>query len=240
MRSSRPSRSTDPEQSEEPAPDKACHVVANALSFKDPRLTKEQRERLAAAVGDGSRDERVTEREARVCARVAAFAWAQAPDRDEEARRQTLRRACALFGLRQPPPWCEQMEAWLSKLVTKNGPISPSNCAKTMWAIECMAVGLGFHYHFWPTGVGVLLRSSPEEPNAAPRLLTLRSDGELLRLEGKRLEATFGVDAGRGWGFNHALIKFGMFQADLLANRFDGERPAAPPLRGTGDDEGAL
>ena len=67
-----------------------------------PPPTKEQRERLAAAVGDGSRDERVTEREARVCARVAAFAWAQAPDRDEEARWRTLRRACARFGLRIP------------------------------------------------------------------------------------------------------------------------------------------
>ena len=81
--------------------------------------------------------------------------------------------------------------------------------------------------------------AAAEETNAAPRLLTLRSDGELLRLEGKRLEATFGRDAGRGWGFNHALIKFGMFQAALLANHLDGERPAAPPLRGTGDDEGA-
>ena len=248
--STRSNKSIDTELTKEQpvaAAHAAARVVANARAFGDMRLTMDQRERLAAAVGgpmaaavdDGNRDERLTEREARVCARVAAFVWAQAPDRDVEARRQTLRRACALFGLRQPPLWCELMEVWLSKLVTKNGPISPDNRAKTMWAIESMAVGLGFHYKEWPTGVGVLLRGSPEEPNAAPRLLTMRSDGDLLRLEGKRLEAAFGVDTGRGWGFNHPLIKFGMFQADLLAKRFDGERPAAPPLRGAGDDEGA-
>ena len=208
--------------------------------FKEQRLTAEQRERLAATVSEGSRGERATEREARVLARVATFVRVHAPDvaacraagtQPENEKRHTLRRACALFGVRQPPMWCEQMDEWLRTYKTRRGPISPNNRARTMWAIDCMAVGLGYHYSSWPSGVGVLLNGAPGGESGAPRLLTMRSDPELLRLEGKRLEAAFGTDAGNGWGFNHPLNKFFTYQTALLAKHFDGECPAAPPLR---------
>jgi hypothetical protein len=63
----------------------------------------------------------------------------------------------------------------------------------------------------------------------APRLLTLGSDVEMLKLEGEKLELAFGKDTSNGWCYRHALGKLAYLQDAMLEEHF-GEAKAAPSI----------
>jgi hypothetical protein len=110
-------------------------------------------------------------------------------------------------------------------------PLSERNRHDVMWALEGGAIGLGVRYKNWPAGVGVLLgdQELPKELQPPPRLLTISSDVESLKLEGEKFELAFDRDSSNGWAYRHALTKLGYFQDLLLEEKFSEEK-AAPSL----------
>lgn len=119
------------------------------------------------------------------------------------------------------PSWLGKIEAALPKMGS-----TQSAQDQTMFAIERAACGMGLEYKAWPDGVGVLLATSEPSEGVVPRVLTLGSDTEMLRREGQRLEAMYGLDKGNGWAYNHALNKLRKYQELLLGS----DVPSAPSV----------
>jgi len=139
-------------------------------------------------------------------------------------KRAKLAALAAERGLRWP--------SWLGKIQGALPPMGRTETARhqTMLSIEQAACGLGFTYHAWPEGTGVLLADTEEVISARPRLLTLGSDTEALKREGQKLESRFARDTGNGWAYNHHLGKLRTYQEMLLMEHW-GEEPSAPSIR---------
>ena len=258
-----PMQPAQPMQPEEYVPDKA--------NFTRVRFTGEQLEMLESLAPT----EPLSAHELAMLPYLRKFLHDNTNYKTKHVEKRTvLREGLRRFGMRQPPEWINEIgdcdEIGFGE--DKEG----ASKAKTLFPLECAAVGLGFQSPLWRStfgrGVGILLegvstdavvaaaqrkqRDGAEEEEAAeegdeaasaalqplrvaPRLLSLGSDIELLRLEKMQLQAAckavgVGLSNGacrtHGWeDGNHPLGKLYKFQELLLQRRF-GETPAAPPL----------
>lgn len=131
-----------------------------------------------------------------------------------------LQDASLLPGLRSPG-WLDDIgDAVLADVRASRRPL-------TLACLKRAACGLGMRVRNWPEGIGVLLANDLETVGRQPpRLLTLGCDTEVLKWEGRRLEALFGEDATCGWAYDYALSKLREYQLRLLGN----DAPSAPSV----------